>query len=387
MIRSRAAAPAAAARLSLPAGVLAVAALFAGLWGGLVRLGWTLLPIPQGLAAGHGPLMVAGFTGTLIGLERAVALGSRWAFGAPLLLVAGSAILVAGVQGPTGPLAVTLGSAGVAAMAGVMVRRHPAPFTVTMGLGALVWMLGNLLWTSGTAVPVVAYWWAAFLVLTVAGERLELSRIARPSARSQAVFLAAAGLCVISAVVVLLVPGTGVRMFGIALIVLAGWLLRHDIARYTIRQAGVHRFVATCLMVGYGWLGVAGLLAVWLGAVPAGPRYDAMLHALFLGFVVGMIFGHAPIMLPALLGRPVPFRSAFYTHLVLLHVSLAARILGDLAAWPDLRQWSGLLNAVALLVFFGNTVSAVIGARPRPAAGGLIAGREGGFIQVRREGR
>ncbi len=49
-----------------------------GLWLGLVRLGWNLpLPWPDRLIA-HGPLMVCGFLGTLISLERAVALGARW---------------------------------------------------------------------------------------------------------------------------------------------------------------------------------------------------------------------------------------------------------------------------------------------------------------------
>lgn len=49
-----------------------------GTWLGLVRLGWNLrLPSPDSLIL-HGPLMVCGFLGTLIGLERAVALGRFW---------------------------------------------------------------------------------------------------------------------------------------------------------------------------------------------------------------------------------------------------------------------------------------------------------------------
>ena len=49
-----------------------------GTWLGLVRIGWNLpLPSPDDLI-GHGPLMVCGFLGTLISLERSVALGSPW---------------------------------------------------------------------------------------------------------------------------------------------------------------------------------------------------------------------------------------------------------------------------------------------------------------------
>ena len=60
----------------------------------------------------------------------------------------------------------------------------------------------------------------------------------------------------------------------------------------------------------------------------AGPIYDAILHALFLGFTFGMIFGHAPIIFPAVLGRPLPYRPAFYLHLILLQATLLLRIGG-----------------------------------------------------------
>ena len=58
----------------LPLIALGVLSLLGALGGGLVRLGWPL-PTTPGLVAFHGPLMVAGFLGTVIGLERAVALG------------------------------------------------------------------------------------------------------------------------------------------------------------------------------------------------------------------------------------------------------------------------------------------------------------------------
>ena len=60
-------------------------ALLTGLWAGLARLGWAV-PLPRpGFSSLHGPLMVSGFLGTLISLERAVALGRPWAYAAPLL--------------------------------------------------------------------------------------------------------------------------------------------------------------------------------------------------------------------------------------------------------------------------------------------------------------
>lgn len=41
--------------------------------GGLIRLGWQLPALTPSLALAHGPLMISGFLGTLITLERAVA--------------------------------------------------------------------------------------------------------------------------------------------------------------------------------------------------------------------------------------------------------------------------------------------------------------------------
>jgi len=73
-----------------------------------------------------------------------------------------------------------------------------------------------------------------------------------------------------------------------------------------------------------------------------------------------MIFGHALIVFPAILGRAMPFRSAFYAHLALLHASVIVRLIGDLAEnlgrW---RPWGGALNAVAIGVFAVNSAVAI----------------------------
>ncbi|MGB8382633.1 MAG: hypothetical protein WCG47_15550, partial [Dermatophilaceae bacterium] len=63
--------------------------LLLGLDAALLRL---LVPAPVGsdrLADVHGALMVLGFLGTLVALERAVALRAGWAYVAPALLGAG----------------------------------------------------------------------------------------------------------------------------------------------------------------------------------------------------------------------------------------------------------------------------------------------------------
>jgi hypothetical protein len=96
-----------------------------------------------------------------------------------------------------------------------------------------------------------------------------------------------------------------------------------------------------------------------MGGVPPGLTYDAILHALFLGFVFSMIFGHAPVVFSEVLGVPVSYQPQFYAHLVLLHLTLIMRVVGDLCGWLFVRQLGGLLNAFVLLLFLANTVYAI----------------------------
>jgi hypothetical protein len=249
----------------------------------------------------------------------------------------------------------TLGSLFLVAAFVLIIRRQPALFAITMGLGALVWLIGNVLWLADRPVYRVVLWWGGFLVLTIVGERLELSRLLQLSTASYAVFLAAIGLFLAGLVVTEADLDAGTRLAGLGMLILAAWLLRYDIARRTVRRPGLTGFIGACLLSGHVWLGISGVLALRFGGLTAGPRYDAMLHALFLGFVFAMIFGHAPIVFPAVLGLPITFRRSFYAHLALLHLSLLLRIAGDLAPWRSGRLWGGLLNAVVLLLFLGNT--------------------------------
>ncbi|MCL6650505.1 MAG: hypothetical protein K6U89_19580 [Chloroflexi bacterium] len=348
------------ARLRLAFLVPAFLALLAALWAGLQRLGWDLPALRPGLAAAHGPLMISGFLGTLIALERAVALGSRWAYGAPALAGLGGLALLAGLPDPAGALGMTLGSAGLAAIFGLILYRHPALHTATLWLGALSWLGGNTLWLAGQPLLRVVPWWTAFLVLTIAGERLELARLLRLSRGGYAAYIAAAGALLAGLAATLQDFSAGTRMTGLALTGLALWLWRYDIARRRLHQGGLTRFIAVSLLAGYVWLAAGGLLALVFGDVPAGPRRDAMLHAVFVGFVFSMIFGHAPVIFPGVLGRPVVFRPHFYAHLVLLHASLLLRVTAGVAGWMAARQWGGLLNAAAVLLFLAVTASAVL---------------------------
>ncbi len=351
----------AVARLPLLAG--AALALVAGLWGGLARL--EVAPVPrEAFAAEHGPLMALGFLGTLIALERAVSLRRRWAYAAPALGGLGAIALAAGLA-QAGRVALTAAAGWlVACYVVVVLERRPGRAVGVQLTGALAWYGGGLLWLRGHPVADLVPWTAAFLVLTIAGERLELAHVAFLRRRAADGLIATAGLLVAGVLISVPLPGAGWRVAGVGMLALAGWLAVFDVARRTVRGAGLTRFTAVCLLGGYAWLAVGGLL--WaVAARPDGGLYDAALHAVFLGFVMSMVFGHAPVILPAVLRVRLPYGPAMYGPLALLHLALAARVAGDLAGIGPARAIGGVLGEVALAGFACCAVAAALRARRR----------------------
>jgi len=144
------------------------------------------------------------------------------------------------------------------------------------------------------------------------------------------------------------------------MLAMAIWLARHDLARRTVRMAGVTRYIAVCLLTGYVWLAVAGAAWAITGTAPV-PAYDIRLHALFLGFIVSMVFGHAPVIVPAVLRVPLPYRQLNYAALALLHGGLVIRlVLGDMLGVPDGLLIGGVVNVLAMLAFVGVSVGSAV---------------------------
>ena len=346
--------------------LLAFIALFVGTGAGLARLAWPMPQLAVGAAAQHGPLMISGFFGVVIALERAVAIDRAWAYLAPLATGLGTLFGLAGAAASAAWLGVA-GAALLLAASLQVLRRQPALFTFTMALGAAAWLVGALVWAAGAAVYQVLPWWLAFLVLTIAGERLELSRLLPPSPLAVTSF--AAILLAIVASLATLRWGSGGIAFPAALLALALWLIKQDVARRTVRGRGLARFIAVCLLSGYAWLAIGAATALLAGGLtPGSPAYDAALHAILLGFVFSMVFGHAPIILPAVLRVQVPYHAGFYAPLALLQLSLAIRLAGDASAHFTWVRAGGALNALALLSFVLGTAAAVVSARRQPAA-------------------
>jgi hypothetical protein len=212
----------------------------------------------------------------------------------------------------------------------------------TLVAGAVCWLMGNFGLLAGyPAVP----WWIAFFALTIGGERLELSRYLKraPWVRNAFMALAAA----------LLFAPLEPPLLGWALVLLALWLAAFDLARVTVRQAKLPRYVAVCLLAGYFWLAVGGAL------IALSVAYDAALHAIFVGFVFSMVFGHAPVILPAVLRVSFPYHPFLYVPLALLHASLVVRV----AVSVQIGGWGNAL-AIALFILTAATLVVLIQIKP-----------------------
>jgi hypothetical protein len=147
---------------------------------------------------------------------------------------------------------------------------------------------------------------------------------------------------------------SGVRALGAAFLVAGVWLLWADTARVSVRRGDRATYIGLALLAAYVWLALAGGLMLLRGLT--GDWYDGVLHAYFVGFVLGAIFAHGPIILPALSGRSVRLTPVLYVALAVLHGSVAVRLIATIADEATWRQTAALLHVAALLLFAGGMV-------------------------------
>lgn len=324
--------------LSLAAALLAATNLVFGIGGGLARVGTVpaMAAGPTGASAIalHGAVMVCGFFGTLIALERAVAL--HRGFAVPLLAGAGGVAgfafgepAIAGVAW----LAAGLGFVALYVHAGL--TRAWSLHLGVEGLGALCLALGSAAWLAGLRTASIMGW-TAFLVLTIAGERRELTQMVRLPAWARRAFVVviAALLAAVAMSWFDVTERAAVALWWLGCAALALWLLRFDLAPRAWREPGWRGHTAQALSVGYVWLLVAAVAGL------AGQRLDGVaLHGLLLGFVFGMVFGHAPIILPALARLRPEYHALARWPLWIMAASLVLRAAG---------LWGGPAGALAL---------------------------------------
>lgn len=348
---------------------LAAANLLAGLAGGLSRLGW---PTPTPAIAVHGGVLLFGFFGALIALERAVALRSiaaGWGLMVPGAAALGGVLVWASAWPAAGWALNLLASTGLAGLYGLAAHRRADSLHLRVQAGAAVcWTLGTVAML-GQAPAAATLAGMAFLVGTIAGERRELTQFVRlrpAAARGFLLIVACGAASVLAGVVGAVAPAAAAPLvewapwlWWLSVAGLALWLIRLDVGLHGWLRAGWVGHTALCLAVGYGWMCVAALLALsGLLAQAFGPANATVAawapsatHALLLGFVFAMVFGHAPLMLPALARvRPV-YTGWVRWPLWLLGFSLALRVVATGLGDGALLAWAGAGHALALALF------------------------------------
>jgi hypothetical protein len=355
--------------------IVVAGAAITGVLAGLARLG-----IHAGWggshALAHGPLFVLGVFGTVVSLERAQALGARWALATPAAFAASAVAMLFAL--PLAPWLAAASGFGMVTINVVAVGRRPSQVPWLLLAGSALLLLGNIQWARGAPVFLLAPAWMGFFVLTIAAERQRHSRNVSPPRWASHMFVAIVTGFVLAVGLSTVGVSAGIRLLGAAMVSLALWQLRFDIARETIRQAGYARFMGIGARAGMGWLLIGGGVLLLRELPPAGPVYDAALHAVFVGYVLSTAFAHSLDVLPTVAGVRVPFTPFLYGPLILLHVSLAVRVFGDLAGSLPLRQLGAIGNALAIALFGATVVTVATVSRrkilSRPPSGGGSSG-------------
>lgn len=350
------------ALLIVPGGI----SLLAGLNAALQLIG---MPAPLNLARlpdVHGLLMTLGFVGTLIALERSVAYGKLIGYLPPVFLGLGGLLLISPAPVKVAHVLFLAGMVALSLLYIPLWLRNRDEAVLIQALGAVMAAVAPALLVAGVGVNTLLPWLGGFVILTIGGERLELARMAM-GPKASPTLVGMSGAFLTAAIIAMMWPLVGYPLLGAVLLTMTGWLAFHDVASKTIKAKGPIKFMAACMLAAYFWLALAG--AVWLvGPAFEGVRYDAVIHAIFIGYTMSMIMAHATVILPAVIRRPLPYRTIMWSAAGVVHVGLVLRVwVGDGLMIPVAHQLGGFLNVIGLLAFFIIAAwSAVSGPPPKP---------------------
>ncbi len=330
----------------LPILLFAMLCLLSGLYSGLNRIGWNLYATP--LTAHHGAIMVGGFLGTLIALEKIIPLKKKSLYLIPIVN-ASSVVFFFFNQPKVSIYILVVSSIALAFVFLYYYRIQRERIYILMFIGAICWLTGNVLLLTKFFYPLAFPWWAAFVLFIIAAERMELMKF-RPISRFNKNIFIVLLMCFIIGVLFSF-HGAGNLICGLSLVGSSLWLLKNDMIGINVKKTNLPRFTAISLLTGYVCLLLTGIFFFslsdqWL-------TYDAIVHTFFIGFVFSMIFAHGPMILPGVMGIAVtPFNPILYVWLIVLHISWLIRIFADVLVELEVRKMSGLLSALAILGYF-----------------------------------
>ena len=329
----------------------------------------------------HSEIIVFGFLGILIMFERVIGVEilpkNRRPitlkpmipiFAAGLLLYLAGSVLQSDAVVVLGGVLMAVGSVFFAYVVWWLFFRggdHLAMYFMLLGVVALT--IASLVSTHivtwdqyGFALLLLSY-----PMLFIIGERVELTRFG--SGRSgrhnfkTALAVASTGLILLIIDTVLL--PSALLLSGAAICYLAVIGITYKVESMSLRRLStirypINRYVTIHTTTAYYWITV-GLALLLLRLVwTSNPfLYDAFIHSIGVGFVGTMILAHGPIILPAILKRPMINKTLSLIPLLLLTLGNLIRVAGDLVKpfYFDIAAvigYSGLLILVAVLAFF-----------------------------------
>ena len=340
------------------------------LLGGLITQPFLPLLLPN-----HGEIMVFGFLAILLATERYL---GALAFpfhpiihSMPFLVAAGAVIQIMGWVTNIFPL--TLGGS-VLLIAGFVIyiyiitsigkrSAQPLPFRY-MSLAAISLMVGSIIgiWNTPVGNLPFSMLLLGFPVLTIFGERVELTRFVAPAISSKArygiwILAVAFALMLVQILFPLIAPRSLMLTWVLLLMVVAIPLAWGERRLMTRGDKVLHRYLGTHLMVAYGWL-LLGLL-IFLAIAIKGQTValmDAATHSLAVGFIGSMILAHAPIIMPVIIGRPLVEAKLTRLPLWLLTIGNFFRVVSAIAGETGLRRAiasgaAGGLTLLAVIMF------------------------------------
>jgi len=341
--------------LRIPFMLAAVFNLIAGIWAGLIRIGWDLPLTP--IAVHHGAIMVGGFLTTLIALEKVIPLKRKLAFIVPVIS-AFSLIMVAPGYFHAGLYFLLSGSVGLFMIHAYYLYLHPRDLSILlMMIGAGCLIVGNAMLVQKQFYPAAFPWWMGFLLFTITAERIELSKFLPVSVTMKNLLLGFMALFLLG--VIIPFHGIGKYLSAVAMICIAVWMLQYDVMRIGLKKVGLTRFSSIALLIANAWLIVNGVLLIVMPETAY--SYDTLVHSFFIGYALAMIFAHGPIILPGVLGiTSKPYHPVLYAWLFLVQGSLLLRLVADSLINTEWRKLSGILTGAGILLYFVSLVVLVI---------------------------
>ena len=341
----------------LPFFAIAVMGLLSGIWAGWIRVGFDL-PGP-GLATLHGPLMVGGFVGTLIGIERSFLSGNGKWWIIPALSGAAVAAWLLGFTREA-PFLLTAASGLLAIMQAIHLWRSTDRLAgIVQLLGALCFLAGTLRLLLDPFMPAIVPFWMGFVLCFILATRLSVVTLKNTLTR----LAVRGGLLMYLASLAIPFHFQGNTFSGAGLMLIAFGMMITEIEHEPASRTAFDTYCLSGILTAWFWLLFAGIgLIFWKEHLYG---YDATVHAFFAGFLFSMVFVHALGKAAVLAGlAQPPFHPFLFTWMLLLSLSLLLRIFcGDLLAMDLIKKWSGLLNGLAILGFLISLVALTLNRR------------------------